>query len=282
MIPKTSRTSRPIAIASLVSPSMRRRRRRETRVSGLCAGRLRRSRSRAAARTARCFVERVRRRGASLRGVGSARGVGAAHRSSKPSLDQSSGWGGGPCAPSDPPFEPERAPPPFRARCTRMRVAAPCDGRPFRRPGRRCLNAVRSVLYTGNRWHRRRTPVPAREGAPAPAHGSRRASCVLGRVLNVEHELIGVSAKSNSGQLGGRTWRSRYGVCTVRTNDTYLRGQDSRPGWGLPEKGVARLGSRRGVAKPGYRAAFGAPRLGGSNPPTPDLRRFESADLTKP
>ncbi len=44
-----------------------------------------------------------------------------------------------------------------------------------------------------------------------------------GRVLNVEPELIGVSAKSNSGQLGGRTWRSRYGVCTVRTNDTYLR-----------------------------------------------------------
>lgn len=29
--------------------------------------------------------------------------------------------------------------------------------------------------------------------------------------------------KSNSGQLAGRTWRSRHGVLTVGTNDTYFR-----------------------------------------------------------
>ena len=44
-----------------------------------------------------------------------------------------------------------------------------------------------------------------------------------GRVVCVKPSSIGVSAKSNSGQLEGRTWRSRYGVCTVRTNDTYFR-----------------------------------------------------------
>jgi len=34
---------------------------------------------------------------------------------------------------------------------------------------------------------------------------------------------IAVSAKSNSNQLSGREFRSRNGVLTVRTNDTYFR-----------------------------------------------------------
>jgi hypothetical protein len=34
---------------------------------------------------------------------------------------------------------------------------------------------------------------------------------------------IGLQRKSNSNQLAGRTWRSRHGVLTVRTSDTYLR-----------------------------------------------------------
>ena len=101
-----------------------------------------------------------------------------------------------------------------------------------------------------------------------------------GRALNVEPELIGVSAKSNSGQLGGRTWRSRYGVCTVRTNDTYLRAR--LQAWMDCLKGEwLHSGGRRGVAKPGYRAAFGAPRSAVRIRP-PRSRRFESADLTKP
>jgi hypothetical protein len=44
-----------------------------------------------------------------------------------------------------------------------------------------------------------------------------------GRLLGIDPGSIGVSAKSNSGQLTGRRWRSRHGVCTVRTNDTYFR-----------------------------------------------------------
>jgi hypothetical protein len=34
---------------------------------------------------------------------------------------------------------------------------------------------------------------------------------------------VRVLRKSNSGQLSGRVWRSRYGVLTVRTCDTQLR-----------------------------------------------------------
>jgi hypothetical protein len=34
---------------------------------------------------------------------------------------------------------------------------------------------------------------------------------------------IAVQRKSNSGKLTGRAWRSRYGVLTVRANDTQLR-----------------------------------------------------------
>lgn len=41
--------------------------------------------------------------------------------------------------------------------------------------------------------------------------------------LEVDHELIKLQRKSNSNQLKARTWRSRYGVLTVRSHDTYLR-----------------------------------------------------------
>ena len=40
--------------------------------------------------------------------------------------------------------------------------------------------------------------------------------------LGVEPHAIRVQRKSNSSQLRGRTWRSRYGVLTVGSNDTYL------------------------------------------------------------
>jgi hypothetical protein len=44
-----------------------------------------------------------------------------------------------------------------------------------------------------------------------------------GRELDVDPVSIRVSHKSNSGQLTGRRWRCRYGVLTVRTNDTNFR-----------------------------------------------------------
>ena len=44
-----------------------------------------------------------------------------------------------------------------------------------------------------------------------------------GSRLGVEPDQIRFQRKSNSGQLGGRSWRSRYGVLTVRVSDTLLR-----------------------------------------------------------
>jgi hypothetical protein len=42
-------------------------------------------------------------------------------------------------------------------------------------------------------------------------------------LLPVDPESIKFQRKSNSGQLAGRIWRSKYGVLQVRVSDTYLR-----------------------------------------------------------
>ncbi len=42
-------------------------------------------------------------------------------------------------------------------------------------------------------------------------------------ILNVEPTAIRFQRKSNSGGLAGRSWRSRHGVLTVCTADTYFR-----------------------------------------------------------
>lgn len=41
--------------------------------------------------------------------------------------------------------------------------------------------------------------------------------------LGIAPERISLQRKSNSNQLAGRTWRSRWGVLTVGANDTHLR-----------------------------------------------------------
>ena len=41
--------------------------------------------------------------------------------------------------------------------------------------------------------------------------------------LEISEDQIQFQRKSNSGQLGGRTWRSQYGVLTARAGDTYFR-----------------------------------------------------------
>lgn len=43
------------------------------------------------------------------------------------------------------------------------------------------------------------------------------------RVVDVDPSAIKFQRKSNSGRLGGRIWRSEYGVLQVRVPDTYLR-----------------------------------------------------------
>jgi AcrR family transcriptional regulator len=42
-------------------------------------------------------------------------------------------------------------------------------------------------------------------------------------LLGVTPDQIRLQRKTNSGRLGGRSWRSRYGVLTVRVGDTLLR-----------------------------------------------------------
>jgi hypothetical protein len=44
-----------------------------------------------------------------------------------------------------------------------------------------------------------------------------------GGELSAEPASIALQRKSNSNQLKGRNWRSRYGVLTARTNDTLFR-----------------------------------------------------------
>ena len=44
-----------------------------------------------------------------------------------------------------------------------------------------------------------------------------------GGVLGIDGSSIQMQRKSNSGQLQGRIWRSRYGVLTVVVSDTYFR-----------------------------------------------------------
>jgi predicted DNA-binding transcriptional regulator AlpA len=43
-----------------------------------------------------------------------------------------------------------------------------------------------------------------------------------GRELDIDPASIRLQRKSNSNQLSGRRWRSRYGVLTVAAGDTYL------------------------------------------------------------
>jgi hypothetical protein len=44
-----------------------------------------------------------------------------------------------------------------------------------------------------------------------------------GALLNIDPGTVQMQRKSNSGRLGGRTWRCRSGVLTVRASDTLLR-----------------------------------------------------------
>ena len=51
-----------------------------------------------------------------------------------------------------------------------------------------------------------------------------------GKTLGIDGAKIKMQRKSNSGQLAGRTWRSRYGVLSLGST-TRIAGPGSRPGW---------------------------------------------------
>jgi hypothetical protein len=62
-------------------------------------------------------------------------------------------------------------------------------------------------------------------------------------LLDVTPDEIQLQRKSNSGRLAGRTWRSRYGVLTVRTCDTLLRARIQAWMDGVEEQWLHSLGN---------------------------------------
>lgn len=76
--------------------------------------------------------------------------------------------------------------------------------------------------------------------------------------LAVDYSSIRLQRKSNSGQLTGRSWRSQYGVLTIRTCDTLFRAR--LQGWieSLQKQWLNSPPTGRGEAW--YRARFGAER----------------------
>jgi hypothetical protein len=77
--------------------------------------------------------------------------------------------------------------------------------------------------------------------------------------LGVPPDAITYQRKSNSGQMSGRTWRSKYGVLTVVTHDTYLRARLQawmdrlQDAWldSIYLRGVAQSGSAFGLGPKG-------------------------------
>jgi hypothetical protein len=85
-------------------------------------------------------------------------------------------------------------------------------------------NSDPAVMRVATRWIRRLT-----EKQPTfwiQYHADQDVDALpkfWGQTLEVEPGAIKFQRKSNSGQLAGRSWRSRHGVLTVRANDTLLR-----------------------------------------------------------
>lgn len=78
------------------------------------------------------------------------------------------------------------------------------------------------ALATG--WLHRLTPKTCHFALQYHAdHDPKKLCAYWGEVVGVDGASISLQRKSNSGQLIGRRWRSRYGVLTVRVYDTSLR-----------------------------------------------------------
>lgn len=85
-------------------------------------------------------------------------------------------------------------------------------------------NSDPAVMCVAARWFRRLTQRPPvfwiQYHADQDLDELRQ---FWGRTLDIAPDTIRLQRKSNSNQLAGRLWRSRYGVVTVRVNDTLLR-----------------------------------------------------------
>jgi transcriptional regulator with XRE-family HTH domain len=92
---------------------------------------------------------------------------------------------------------------------------------------RNCVSLANSdphVVLLAERWigHFARNPVwySLQYHADQDPDALRRTWSDL---LDIPPEAVRLQRKSNSNHLAGRTWRSRYGVMTVGSNDTLLR-----------------------------------------------------------
>jgi hypothetical protein len=85
-------------------------------------------------------------------------------------------------------------------------------------------NSDPAVIALADRWMRAFSRRPVKYQVQ---HHADQAPLMLRRFwshdLEVAPDEITFQRKSNSSQLGSRTWRCKYGVLTVRTNDTYFR-----------------------------------------------------------
>lgn len=85
-------------------------------------------------------------------------------------------------------------------------------------------NSDPSVVCLGTTWMRRLTTHPLAMSFQHHADQDPEQICAFwGELLDIDPSSVKFQRKSNSGRLGGRSWRSKYGVLQVRTSDTYLR-----------------------------------------------------------
>jgi excisionase family DNA binding protein len=85
-------------------------------------------------------------------------------------------------------------------------------------------NSDPAVMQLATRWIRRLTDKPLQFSVQYHADQDLDGLCGFwSDALRVEPSSIRLQRKSNSGQLAGRQWRSRYGVLSVGANDTLLR-----------------------------------------------------------
>jgi hypothetical protein len=85
-------------------------------------------------------------------------------------------------------------------------------------------NSDPTVMCLGTRWFRRLSDRRLTFSFQHHADQDPKEVCAFwGKLLDVDPVQITFQRKTNSGQLGGRIWRSRYGLLQVRASDTYLR-----------------------------------------------------------
>jgi transcriptional regulator with XRE-family HTH domain len=85
-------------------------------------------------------------------------------------------------------------------------------------------NSDPNVIVLAERWMRRFSQNPLWHSLQYHADQELKdLQAFWARTLGLDPDAIRMQRKSNSGQLTGRTWRSRWGVLTVGADDTYFR-----------------------------------------------------------